>query len=225
MIQLYEMNKMKKLYINKLEFTTDWPNLDEVSTVIEKHGTETNISVVNWSDYSYSPEVNLFIAYTNNEILLKYRVFEQYVLAMNTCINSPVYKDSCVESFISSGNGFYYNFEFNCIGTSYAGYGEQREGRVLIDKELVSTIRTFSTLGDKKIDTRKIEESWELTVAIPFSIFSEKEFLTPLEYSFKANFYKCGDKLPVPHYLSWNPIGVETPDFHRPEFFGEVNFI
>jgi hypothetical protein len=38
----------------------------------------------------------------------------------------------------------------------------------------------------------------------------------------RANFYKCGDELQVPHFLSWNPIGVETPDFHRPEFFGKL---
>ena len=34
----------------------------------------------------------------------------------------------------------------------------------------------------------------------------------------KANFYKCGDKLPVPHFLSWKPINVPAPDFHLPCF-------
>ncbi|MCK5672733.1 MAG: hypothetical protein KAH95_05120 [Spirochaetales bacterium] len=225
MIHLYEMTEMKKLDIPEFKFTTLWPDLSEVSYVIEKHGTETDISVVNWQNYGYRPEVIIFSGYTNNEILLKYRVEEQYVLGRNTCINSPVYKDSCVEFFISSGNGFYYNFEFNCIGTSYAGYGEQREGRVLIEKEIVSTIRTYSTLGDKQINTREIDEPWELTIAIPFSLFKEKEFLTPREFPFKANFYKCGDNLPIPHYLTWNPVGVDTPDFHRPEFFGDVIFL
>ena len=219
------MNETKKLDIRLLQFTNAYPDLYEVSAASEIHGTKIDIGEINWQNYSYRPEVILFGAYTNNEILLKYRVKEQYILGRNTCINSPVYEDSCVEFFISSGNGFYYNFEFNCIGTSSAGYGEQREGRVLIDKEIVSTIRTYSTLGDKQIDTRKIEEPWELTIAIPFSLFNEKEFLAPRKYSFEANFYKCGDNLPVPHFLSWNPIGVATPDFHRPEFFGEVNFI
>ena len=26
------------------------------------------------------------------------------------------------------------------------------------------------------------------------------------------------------HFLSWRPIRTEKPDFHRPEFFGEVTF-
>ncbi|MBO7233161.1 MAG: hypothetical protein J6V16_08435, partial [Bacteroidales bacterium] len=25
-----------------------------------------------------------------------------------------------------------------------------------------------------------------------------------------------------PHYLSWQPINTEKPDFHRPEFFGTL---
>ena len=40
----------------------------------------------------------------------------------------------------------------------------------------------------------------------------------------RANFYKCGDKLQQMHFLSWNPIDVPKPDFHRPDFFGEVTF-
>ncbi|MBR3931598.1 MAG: hypothetical protein IKJ46_03350, partial [Tidjanibacter sp.] len=24
------------------------------------------------------------------------------------------------------------------------------------------------------------------------------------------------------HFVSWSPIGVEQPDFHRPEWFGEL---
>lgn len=225
MISLSKMDSIYKLDIPEFKFIDVYPHLDEVSTTIVKHGNEISINEVNWPDYSYKPEVTLFTAYTNREILLKYRVFEQYILALNTCINSPVYKDSCVEFFISSGNGFYYNFEFNCIGITYVGYGEQRKNRVLIDEELVSAIRTFSTLGDKKIDIRKMDQPWELTIAIPFSLFSEKEFLSPQKFPFKANFYKCGDDLPVPHYLSWNSIEVKSPDFHRPEFFADINFI
>jgi hypothetical protein len=27
-----------------------------------------------------------------------------------------------------------------------------------------------------------------------------------------------------PHYLSWNRIDIPQPDFHRPDFFGELKF-
>ena len=39
-----------------------------------------------------------------------------------------------------------------------------------------------------------------------------------------GNFYKCGDLLQVPHFLSWNPIQLPKPCFHCPEFFGELIF-
>ena len=39
-----------------------------------------------------------------------------------------------------------------------------------------------------------------------------------------ANFYKCGDELPTPHFLSWNPIEWAEPSFHRPEQFGKLIF-
>ena len=40
----------------------------------------------------------------------------------------------------------------------------------------------------------------------------------------RANFYKCGDLTVHPHFLSWNPVTSEQPDFHRPCDFGELYF-
>ena len=39
-----------------------------------------------------------------------------------------------------------------------------------------------------------------------------------------GNFYKCASGSSQPHYLSWNPINTEKPDFHRPDFFGKIIF-
>jgi len=39
----------------------------------------------------------------------------------------------------------------------------------------------------------------------------------------RANFYRCGGKTDT-QYACWNPIGCEKPDFHRPEFFGDLTF-
>ena len=40
-------------------------------------------------------------------------------------------------------------------------------------------------------------------------------------YTFRGNFYKCGDETAIPHYGMWNPVGTENADFHRPEYFGD----
>ncbi len=61
-------------------------------------------------------------------------------------------------------------------------------------------------------------------MAIPISIYSLSKFDSLGGRSVKANFYKCGDELPEPHYLSWNPINLEKPNFHTPDFFGDIYF-
>ena len=52
---------------------------------------------------------------------------------------------------------------------------------------------------------------------------AEKHLKTEnLPKAVRGNFYKCGDKTAHPHFVSWNPVGTPSPDFHRPEFFGEL---
>ena len=65
---------------------------------------------------------------------------------------------------------------------------------------------------------------WELLLIIPVDIFIYHE-LDSLRSKFcRANFYKCGDKLPEPHFISWSAIHSPEPDFHLPDFFGELYF-
>ncbi len=217
------MSVKEKITIPFLKSTVS-VSLVKVSESLEKDGVKIGIATINWEKFSYKPYAVCFAGYSNSDILLKYQVKENYIRAQYTGIHDPVYKDSCVEFFISSGNGNYYNFEFNCIGTPYAAYGRKRDGRELLSSDRTSKIKTFSTLGDKPIAMRELSDSWELSIAIPFELFYEKEFKNPHGQSFTGNFYKCGDELPVPHYLSWNPIDIEKPDFHRPDFFGDIYF-
>jgi hypothetical protein len=77
----------------------------------------------------------------------------------------------------------------------------------------------------KSISEKSGEFSWTLTLAIPLTVFIHHDIKELKGRIFRANFYKCGDKLTVPHYLSWNPVGAEKPDFHRPEYFGLLKFV
>ena len=88
----------KKLQIPYIEFPG-------AAGVLEKQGVMAEINEVNWPDFSYQPEVVLFCGYTSDEILLNYRVKESHVRALNNEINAEVYKDSCVEFFISPNQG------------------------------------------------------------------------------------------------------------------------
>jgi len=63
---------------------------------------------------------------------------------------------------------------------------------------------------------------WYLTVEIPFQLMGVDTVARP--ETIRANFYKCADGTDSPHYVSWNPIQTESPDFHCPEYFGEMIF-
>lgn len=213
---------MNELNVSYMDVTSGM-ELEEVKTLFD--GLDFNtINCVNWSDYPYKPEVSFRIFYTSYAIYIRYDIFEQSVLALKQSVNDPVYRDSCVEFFISPKSNCYYNFEFNAIGTPYGGYKESGKGVTMSDTD-VSTIRTLSTLGTDPFEEIEEATSWSLTVEIPLSLFIDRDIEELRKSSMTANFYKCGDEMKVPHYISWNQIVCDKPDFHRPEDFGIIHFL
>lgn len=172
-----------------------------------------------WTKYPDKPECAFAIAHGNNCIFLKFFITEDHLLVRFTQPNDWVFQDSCVEFFVAFNDAGYYNIEFNSIGTCYFGYSRGKDDIGVADAELVKKIKT-STLLYSEADKIK----WELTVTIPTEVFYEHPNLALAGQNFKANFYKCGDDLPVPHYLTWNNIEWPEPNFHLPEFFGGLNF-
>lgn len=178
-----------------------------------------NIDQCNWEkEYPYAPKCSFQIGHTDSHIVLHYHIVEEYVRAMYMKHNDDIWKDSCVEFFVSlDGKKTYYNFEFNMIGSGLIGYGsKEKEERARLNSEIIDTVSTYSCFRKNK----GLKE-WNTILMIPISIL-EVESLKGEK--FHANFYKCGDELPKPHFLSWAPIPHKTPNFHLPEFFGEIEF-
>lgn len=183
----------------------------------------TLINTVNWADYPYCPKAAFRIAYTDDALLLNYKVSEATVRAEAREDNGRVWEDSCVECFIApNGNDGYYNIECNCAGTILVGYGKDRHERMSAPLELLQTVQRFASLGRLPFAEKPIDEAWDVALIVPFSVFFNHNITSLDGKTIKANFYKCGDKLTTPHFLSWNPIPVASPDFHRPEAFGTL---
>jgi hypothetical protein len=198
--------------------------LEEISETLD--GLEQHaIDQVSWPSYPYTPVVSFSIAYTEDAILLKYFVQEDSVRICCHTTNGPVHEDSCVEFFISfDDEAEYYNLEFNCIGVCFAAFGKSRCDRQLLPQESISLIRrmaqieSFTEEGGRQVN-------WQLTLIIPMDVFIHHNISHLRERICKVNFYKCGDALPEPHFLSWKRVAADSPDFHLPEYFGAMQFV
>lgn len=187
------------------------------------NNTFEKVNTLNWpKDFPYKPDCQFKIARSANSVFIHFKVKENNVKALYAIDQQPVWEDSCVEFFCKlPEQNFYYNFEFNCIGTCLASKRESRDINVIpFTVEKMKSIKRFASLGNSKFDEKKGDFEWTLTVEIPFDFIGVQSDNLPGKLL--ANFYKCGDGKSVPHYLSWNKISTDHPDFHRPEFFGEI---
>lgn len=178
-----------------------------------------------WGETNPSPSVRFKIAHGNHAIFLLYDVWEPETLARFTKHNDPVHRDSCVEFFITFENKKnYYNLEFNCLGTCLAGWGSHRDNRELLPLEIISQIKTRTEINRNDTDKMPLLH-WQLTLKIPLTVFVRSNVIQLLGQKATANFYKCGDDLSQPHFMSWNNIKTPIPDFHQPSFFGKLTFM
>ncbi|MCR5851106.1 MAG: hypothetical protein K6G92_10430 [Bacteroidaceae bacterium] len=202
-------------------------NAADIPAAIQGAGIAyTSIDNVNWPDaYPYKPRVEFAAAHTGDALLLHYRVEEQSVRAIARQDHEHIWEDSCVEFFcMPAGDGIYYNVECNCTGKLLVAVGKDRNERLAAPAEIMQSIDRWASLGTTPFDTCLESTKWELALRLPIAAFFKHKFDSFDGLTASGNFYKCGDCLPVPHFISWNPITTENPDFHRPEFFGQIIF-
>lgn len=183
-----------------------------------------SVKEVNWpNDYPYCPDMAFRMAWCPEGIVLHYRVSEQSVRAVYGEDNGQVWTDSCAECFIrNTDSDTYYNIECNCVGTLLIGLRGEDCGRSHLSLEALAKVKRWALLGREPFGERNEPTTWELALVIPAETFSDYPIRLEQGGKLRANIYKCGDDLPVPHFVSWNPINVEKPNFHRPECFGEL---
>lgn len=171
-----------------------------------------------WDEKNYRPLTEVKLVYNNSKLMVKFICVEKNPIAKYLDFNGPVYKDSCVEFFFNplpSESSQYINLEINSKGNFLLQIGKDKESRKFIDDVDKNIFNVISYTGP---------DFWSVEFEIPFC-FVEKyygkiEFKS--EYKIKGNFYKCGDETVYPHYGCWNEITNGTPNFHLPQYFGEL---
>ena len=214
---------MTPLIVKRLKHTTA-VSLKDIGARLEAETTAVPVAYINWPQHPYCPVVNFRIGHIQSEIWLAFAVSEARIRALETRTHGEVYKDSCVEFFISFDRANYYNLEVNCIGTPHFAYGPDRHTRTFSPLPLMERIETQSSLGKQPFEEKSGGFEWSLTMRIPVACFAHEAIPTLSGMRATANFYKIGSNLSVPHYLTWNPVRTAAPDYHRPEFFGDILF-
>lgn len=217
---------MKTLRVRKIELP--FPKAKNVPAVMDASGVEWNyINNVGWPDrFPYCPEVKFRIAHTGTCILIQFLVTEQEVKAAVKADNGPVFRDACCEFFLRpEKDGIYYNMETNCIGVMLIEAGIRRGStREMAPKKILSGVDRWSSLAEVSDQLPEGECTWQLALVIPSTTFFKNAITDFSGKTMTGNFYKTGDGLKEPHYLSWSPIQTEKPDFHTPQFFGKIEF-
>lgn len=118
------------------------------------------------------------------------------------------------------GDSHYMNFEFNCIGTCDAARRTSRDIKTSLSQEEYKSIIRLPSVKRGAFEEIKGIHTWSLIVVIPLKLMG----LDPsnLPEKILGNFYKCADETMNPHFVSWSPIDLPEPNFHCPEFFGEI---
>lgn len=190
-------------------------------SVMERYTPRHYIDQANWKSFPYMPVASFNIARSDKHLYVFFFSQSNSLRAIHAEDGSSVYEDSCVEFFVKRPSDEHYiNFEFNCIGTCDASFRVSREDKVDLTPEQLESIGRYSSLPRETFNKKAGFFPWSLLVMIPLSILGLDTDHKPEKLL--GNFYKCGDATEMPHYLSWSPIQTEQPDFHRPEFFGEL---
>jgi hypothetical protein len=175
---------------------------------------QANLDELAWSDFPEAPNTYAKGVVTDSSIVILMATDEKELRSCEQKVNGLVCRDSCMEFFFcpDANDARYLNFEVNALGVMHLGLGASRHDRT-------HPVSDMSIFNCQSLISGGI---WYLRYEIPFAFIKEHfEKLSPVT---TANFYKCGDDTGHEHYATWNRVGTENPDYHRPEYFGKVIF-
>lgn len=212
------VKRIRVPFIEGLENMT----LQELDLAMEKGAAKFAVCENNWpKEAPYTPDCNGSIARTASHLAVMFHVRGLDLRATQIEDNGRSWEDSCCEFFVTDPyDGTYYNFELTCIGSLLSSKRKSRLDSVLREKEDVARVIRHSSLAHEETEISDRIFSWTVAMLIPYDLIGIDRDNVPV--SVRGNFYKCGDLTAHPHFLSWNPIGTPKPDFHRPEYFGEL---
>ncbi len=210
---------MKTLQVPHQNISCYETTFDRIKLILEA-GVVADIDQVNWKEsFPKFLSVNVRVAHDGNRLYLYYTVTGEKLRAVNTRDFGSVWEDSCVEFFMQrEGENGYRNFECNVLGVLLA-HQQKAKGQGVSQNDQTQAVFRHGTVVHRYEGDEQVTD-WSMYLEIPKQALGFADYESLAGQRIRANFYKCGDETPEPHYLSWNPIDLPKPNFHVPEFFG-----
>jgi hypothetical protein len=203
--------------------TLDSLPMEQVANALEEIGARFSVESLNWPDkFPYRPLTVVTAAHSNRFLYIDFLVRCNYLRAVNFHDNSPVSEDSCVEFYVApdKNSDAYWTFELNCVGTMNVARCTADGACEPLDEVGLKKIKRYTSVGTRPFEEVEGSFIWSVAMAIPLELLGYEYEGKPLHM--RGNFNKCASATSQPHYLSWVPIHTPDPDFHRPEYFGEI---
>jgi hypothetical protein len=189
------------------------------------------IDVYPWNDGGFKPKSQFKLQYSPKSLHVIFRVQDRYIRSVVKTYGGPVWRDSCVEFFFSPSADTaigYFNVEINCGGTALMGHQRGRDiQKSIMDGREVRRLGIAHTMPPVVEPEMSSPVDWVVAYSIPYSLpATRSSMLHPRPgVEWRANFFKCAEHNSHPHWGCWSPITTAKPDFHRPEFFGTLEFV
>lgn len=168
-------------------------------------------------------DVSLALSHDEKKLYLTYDVLEPELRREASFHNDRVWTDSCVEVFLKRADSSdYYNFECSASLWMLVGKGAVNTKRNRFDAEKIDLIERNINILEKENGRFHYTVSFKIDL-INWGLLKEEENIEDLKLT--GNFYKCGDDLKEPHFLSYFEMDKEVRNFHNPDCFGQINFL
>lgn len=209
---------MKRYVIGKL--TQEMPKLSGVVFDPENCDFCQNtpyapIDNYRWDETGYTPEARAYVTWSEKGLHVLLCAREETIRVKYTEFNGEVYEDSCLEFFLQpfADDPRYVNIETNAGGVALIGFGADRYDRVRLET---------MPEGMELTASRHNGGWWAVSYILPYALIGRLYGREPKPGDvMRANFYKCDESI-HPHFGTWSPICLPKSDFHRSEWFGEL---
>ncbi len=181
------------------------------------------IDVYSWSQ-AYTPAAYAQVIFKEGDgFYVRMFCEEENPRAVYTKFDDPVYLDSCLEFFCDyvpgKFEGYYINTEMNANG-AFLTYWAHGIGNYEMMPDKTDTLPA--------VEAFKQDGGWGVLLHVSLDMIRDI-YGADTDFSVgsvvRMNFYKCGSECDIPHYGAWREVELDAPNFHSPQFFGDVRIL